>query len=444
MRHKWAGLLVALAALVAGVAMAAFTAQGASKTTQLNAMFLGATWGTVVKDTLAPQYEKLNPGVKIKVDVVGRDAIYEKMATLFAAQDSSYDIFNLDYNWIPQFGGSGQLVPFTLSAADRKDFLPAALKVATWKGKLYGLPQTVHPHLLWYRTDLYGNKKIQAQYKAATGKKLTPPKNYNDWFSQIRFFNGKTFGGKKVYGWTAQGASGPYNVHTWLSFMYSWGAMPFNGSFTKSTLSTPRAIAATKAWAAAWKYTPPGSNQHTFAEVTTAAQQGQIATAIQWSWGAWMVDDPTSSKTVGKWQFTQVPAPAGRKAAPHLAEWVISISKYSKNQAEAKKFVTWLETKKNDVVQANLGGGDPVRKSSYTNPTLTKQTVKGVPSQKRFRRYSEVLKAMATTKPRPFFPREERWETTLTPYLTSIQLGKSSVPDALKKADSSINEMLSR
>jgi multiple sugar transport system substrate-binding protein len=444
MRHRRAGLLVALVTLVAVTALAAATANGARKATQLNAMFLGATWGTVVKDTLAPEYEKLNPGVKIKVDVVGRDAIHEKMATLFAAQDSSYDIFNLDYNWIPEFGGSGQLVPLTISAADRKDFLPTALKVATWKGKLYGIPQTVHPHLLWYRTDLYGDPKIQAQYKKATGQALTPPKSYDQWLSQIKFFNGKTFNGTKVYGWTAQGATGPYNVHTWLSFMYSWGAMPFNGGFTKSTLSTPKAIAATKAWAAAWKYTPPGSNQHTFAEVTTAAQQGQIATAIQWSWGAWMVDDPTSSKTVGKWQFVQVPAPASHKPAPHLAEWVISISKYSKNQAAAKKFIAWLETKRNDVVQANLGGGDPVRKSTYLNATLTKQTVKGAPNEKRFRRYSEVLKAMATTQPRPYFPREERWETTLTPFLTSIQLGKSSVPDALKKADKAIDDMLNQ
>lgn len=441
-RRRMLVLVVALAALAAASAVAAM-GQGARKDdVQLNAMFLGATWGTVVKDTLAPRYEKLNPGVKIRVDVVGRDAIHEKMATLFAAQDSSYDIFNLDYNWIPEFGGSGQLVPLKISAADRKDFLPTALKVATWKGTLYGIPQTVHPHLLWYRADLYNDPSIKAQFKKATGKTLTPPKSYADWFSQIKFFHGKTFNGTKVYGWDAQGATGPYNVHTWLTFMYSWGAMPLNASFTKSTLSTPKAIAATKAWAAAWKYTPPGSNQHTFAEVTTAAQQGQIATAIQWSWGAWMVDDPTSSKTIGDWQFVQVPAPATHKPAPHLAQWVISLSKYSKNQAEAKKFIAWLETKQNDVVQANLGGGDPVRKSSYANKTLTKQTVKGAPGQKRFRRYPQVLVAMQTTMPRPYFPREERWETTLSPFLTSIQLGRSSVPDALKKADKAIDDML--
>lgn len=51
----------------------------------------------MVKDTLAPEYER-ETGVKIDVQLIGRDAIHEKTATLFAAQNSSFDIFNLDYN----------------------------------------------------------------------------------------------------------------------------------------------------------------------------------------------------------------------------------------------------------------------------------------------------------------------------------------------------------
>lgn len=442
--HKRVVSFAVLLILAAGLAVMAAAAQGSRKTTELKAIFLGATWGTVVKDTLAPQYQKMHPDVKISVDVIGRDAIHEKMATLFAAKDSSYDIFNLDYNWIPEFGGAGHLLPLTISAVDRKDFFATALKVSTWKGTLYGIPQTVHPHLLWYRTDIYNDPTMKAEYKAKTGQALAPPKDYKQWLAQIKFFDGKTFKGQKLYGWAAQAAKGYGNVHTWLSFMYSWGAEPFNSGFTKSTLQTPKAIAATKAWAEAMKYTPPGINDYTFAEVTSAAQQGIIATAIQWSWGAWMVDDPTSSKTIGKWQYTQVPAPATQTASPHLAQWVISISKYSDNQAEAKKFVAWLETKQNDVVQANLGGGDPVRISSYSNPTLVKQKVKGMAGILRFRRYPATLTAMKNTHPRPYFPREERWETTLSPHLSAIQLGRSSVEKALKSADADINTMLKR
>ena len=408
----------------------------------LNAIFLPATWGTVVKETLAPEYEK-ETGVKINVQLIGRDEIHQKMGTLFAAQDSSYDIFNLDYNWIPEFGRAGFLVPLdnVLSPADKADFIPKALSVGTYQNQLLGIPQTIHPALLWYRSDLYNDTKIKAQYKKDTGATLTPPTTMNAWAQQAAWFNGKTFNGKKVYGWAAQAAKGFGNVHTWLSFCYSFRCSPFNAGFTKSTLSTPAGIAATQQWAKMMKLMPPGANDFTYDSVTQAAQQGTIATAIQWSWGAFATDDPKSSQTVGKWSFTQVPAGPNAIGTSHLAEWVIAVSKFSKNVEESKKFIAWLETKKNDVVQASLGGGDPVRISSYSDKTLTDEKLPGT-TIARFRRYPEVLKAMVNARPRPFYPGEEGWETLLSTELSAVSLGKKTVVAALKSADALVNESL--
>lgn len=409
---------------------------------QLNAIFLPATWGTVVKDTLAPEYEK-ETGVKVSVELIDRDAIHEKLATLIAGQDSSYDVFNLDYNWIPEFSQNKNLVALddVLSDADRQDFHPAALEVASYNGALYGIPQTIHPHLLWYRSDLFGDQEIQGQFQQATGSELRPPETMDEWLAIVEFFNGKTFGDKKVYGWAAQAAKGFGNVHTWLSFLYSYGGQALNDDFTESTLSTPESIAATEMWARMMEFTPPGINDYTYAEVTTAAQQGTIATAMQWSWGGWEVDVPDKSQTVGDWEFTQVPAGDGAQSSPHLAEWVISVSKFSQNIEEAKRFAAWLETKKNDVRQADLGGGDPVRISSYSNPKLTNQKLEGT-GVERFRRYPEVLEAMKTTQPRPLFPQEERWELLVSEQLSAIQQGQKSPREALKAADEAVNKMI--
>lgn len=411
----------------------------------LNAIFLPATWGTVVQDTLAPQYEK-ETGVEVNVQLIARDAIHEKMATLFAAEDSSFDIFNLDYNWIPEFAGAGQLVPMddAVSAEDKADFFPLALEVATWDEQLYGIPQTIHPHLLWYRKDLYEDPKVKAQYQQETGAELAPPKTMDEWLQQVKFFNGKSFDGKKTYGWAAQAAKGFGNVHTWLSFLYTQGGQPFNDDFTESTLNTPQGVAATQTWAEMMKYMPPGSNAFTYDDVTTAAQQGTVATALQWSWGAFATDDKDKSKTVGDWEYTQVPsATAGQPSHPHLAEWVISVSKFSENQEEAKKFAAWLETKENDVLQASLGGGDPVRVSSYSDPKLTKEKLDGSKAL-RFRRFPEVLDAMENARPRPFFAGEERWESTVTTPLQAVQLGRMPPEQGLAEADKAVQSSLAR
>jgi ABC-type glycerol-3-phosphate transport system substrate-binding protein len=423
----------------------AIAGAAAAEPTTLHAIFLPATWGTVVKDTLAPQYER-ETGVKVDVQLIGRDAIHEKMATLFAAEDSSFDIFNLDYNWIPEFAGGGHLVQMddVLSAEDKADFFPLALRVASYGGKLYGVPQTVHPHLLWYRSDIYNDPATKEAYKAASGHDLAPPKTMDEWLEQSKFLNGRTYGGQKVAAWAAQAAKGYGNVHTWYSFFSTYGGKAFNDDFTKSTIDTPEGVAATKVWAEMSKLMPVGAVSYTYDDVTTAAQQGVVATAMQWSWGAFAVDDPKTSRTVGKWEFAQVPSvKAGEASHPHLAEWVISVSKYSKQGAEAKKFVAWLETKKNDVVQASLGGGDPVRLSSYSDPKLTEEKLVGT-DVKRFRRYSEVIIAMKNASPRPLFDGEERWETTITTPLQAVQLGQSTPEEGVKAADKAEDAALQR
>ncbi len=433
----------AVAALTAAFALGV-NAKPATPVT-LHAIFLPATWGTVVKTTLAPEYER-ETGVKVDVQLIARDAIHDKMATLFAGKDSSFDIFNLDYNWIPEFGGAGNLLDMgdVLRGGDRNDFFPLALRVATWNNRLYGIPQTVHPALLWYRSDIYGEPAIKADYRKQTHSDLAPPKTMSEWLRQAAFFNGRTMAGHKTYAWAAQAAKGFGNVHTWLSFFYTYGGHPFNGDFSHSTLSTPQGVAGTRDWAEMMKYMPPGANGFTYDDVTTAAQQGTVATALQWSWGAFAVDDKANSRTVGKWEFTQIPsAVAGQPSHPHLAEWVISVSKYSRNADEAKKFVAWLETKKNDVVQASLGGGDPVRISSYSNPKLTQESVAGT-SVKRFRRYPQVMIAMKNAMPRPFFPNEERWETTVTSPLQAVQLQQVAAAPGLAEADKAVDASLQR
>jgi multiple sugar transport system substrate-binding protein len=441
-RNASVGFAISAALVLSGCAAGA---NDSGDQVTLNTIFLPATWGTVVKEQLAPLYEQ-ETGVKVNVELIGRDAIHEKMAVLFAGQDSSYDIFNLDYNWIPEFGQGGHLVPLddALTAEDKADFLPLALEVATWDGKLLGVPQTIHPAVLWYNSALYADAQTKADFLSTTGLELAVPTTMDEWFTQVKFFDGRTFNGQELSGWAAQAAKGFGNVHTWLSFAYSYGCKPFNDDFTKSTLSSsPECVDATARWAEMMDYMPAGANEFTYDNVTSAAQQGAIATAIQWSWGQFATDDPASSQTVGDWEIAEMPEGPTGISSGHLAEWVISVSKYSKHVDEATKFAVWLESKKNDVFQASNGGGDPVRLSSYGDPILTDELLSGSEAL-RFRRLPITLSAMNSAQPRPFFPGEEIWETTLSTELSAISLGERSVEEALARADEAQNKNLAQ
>ena len=127
---------------------------------------------------------------------------------------------------------------------------------------------------------------------------------------------------------------------------------------------------------------------------------------------------------------------------PHLTEWMVAVSNYSQQQEAAIAFIRYLENAENDVRQALLGGGDPVRSASYVDPRLQQARVPGYPELLRFRRYPQVLDAMQTAKPRPLFAYEEQWESVVSTWLYAIQLGDYSVRDALAKAQRDVEHML--
>ena len=54
----------------------------------------------------------------------------------------------------------------------------------------------------------------------------------------------------------------------------------------------------------------------------------------------------------------------------------------------------------------------------------------------------ETLEAMQTTKPRPLFPEEERWEQVVSVPLHAIQLGEMTVEEGLAKAQDDVNRMM--
>lgn len=359
----------------------------------IRGLFLPASWGTLTQRVFAAEFEQ-QTGIRVEIDLVGREAIHDRMGTLFAAQDASYDLFNIDYNWLPEFAEGGHLIDLEQLLTDG-DFLPSALAVAAYKGVCYGLPQTVHPHLLWYRRDLF----------AAAG--LPPPATMDAWLAATRHFHGRAIDGQRVYGWAAQAVQGYGNVHTWLSFLYSFGADAFTDiSSLEPALNTPAALAATEMWAEMMRYTPPGINDYNYNDVVAAAS-GIVVTCLHGSWGAFVVDEPSLSRTVGQWDFVKVPR--AEASVPHLTEWLLAVSRYSRHPDEAIAFIRYLQSPENDVRQTLLGAGDPVRAGSYADLRLQHVAVEGHPDLRRFRRHTQVLEAMQTAKPRPIFAQEEQW-----------------------------------
>src|SRR5260221_1170680 len=84
------------------------------------------------------------------------DGQRQQLVRRLAAHDNTIDIMGLDVTWEAEFAQAGWLRPWT--GANRQqaehDTLKPMLETATWKGKLYAVPDNTNTQLLWYRSDL--------------------------------------------------------------------------------------------------------------------------------------------------------------------------------------------------------------------------------------------------------------------------------------------------
>ncbi|SNS28200.1 ABC transporter substrate-binding protein [Actinacidiphila glaucinigra] len=84
------------------------------------------------------------------------DGQRQQLVRRLAARDPALDILGLDVTWAPEFAEAGWIRPWTGSrrAEAVRDTLPAPVRTATWKDRLYAVPYNTNVQLLWYRADL--------------------------------------------------------------------------------------------------------------------------------------------------------------------------------------------------------------------------------------------------------------------------------------------------
>ena len=119
-------------------------------------------------------FMSLHPDIQVSYQATPSSASerHTLYVTWLSSGSDAIDLLNLDVIWVPEFAAAGWLQNLDEQILrDRlplEDFLPAALTVSRYEGRLYALPWFVDAGLLYYRTDLY----------AAAG--LPPPRTFAD------------------------------------------------------------------------------------------------------------------------------------------------------------------------------------------------------------------------------------------------------------------------
>ena len=348
------GLLsaVALIALFAGAACSPGSDDGR---TTLRIWAMGRE-GQVLSE-LVPEFERLHPDIRVRVQQIPWSAAHEKLLTSFVG-DATPDIAMLGNTWVPEFVALDALEPLenrvaASASVDRGDYFQGIWNTNVVDGITYGIPWYVDTRVLFYRTDIL----------AAAGYDRMPV-TWSDWLESMRRIKAKMGPGQ----------------HPLLVPITEWPPIVILGLQSGSPLlrdggqfgafSHPEFLGAFEFYVDLFRQgLAPALSGSEISNLYQEFERGNIAMYIS---GPWQIGEFTNRLPPGmqdKWMTAPLPGVDGPGVS--LAGGAsLALFRSSEQKDEAWKLMEYLSRPDVQVKFYALTGDLPARRSSWQDPSL--------------------------------------------------------------------------
>lgn len=314
---------------------------------------------------LTPEFEKANPGIKLKWVTLEEGVLRQRVTTDIATKGGQFDVMTIGLYEAPIWSKKGWLKPIALDAAyDVDDLLPAIREGLSYEGKLYAAPFYAESSMLMYRKDLADKAGI------AIGEQPT--------WEQVKAFAAKAHDPKAgVYGMCLRGKPGwGDNMALLTTMVNTWGGQWFDMAWKPQIETKPWKDAIGFYVDLMKQYGPPGASANSFNENLALFNEGKCAQWVDATIAASFISDPKQSKVADKVAFAQAPTAVTPKGANWLWSWNLAVPASSTKDEAAQKFIRWATSKDYINLVAKTHGWHAVptgtRKSTYANPEFQK------------------------------------------------------------------------
>ena len=295
-------------------------------------------------------------GIIIESETIPEQQQRQKAVIELASGKPSFDVMHLSFHVQKrQFEKAGwlhDLTPFmkdpNLTAPDlaESDFSAAGLSYAkNDKGQMLALPWSVDYFILYYNKEIFEKNKVSV------------PKTLDEMNELAVKLTDEKAG---IHGYVGRGLKNA-NMTLWTNYFLNYG-----GEFldAKGNILTdgPEAIEATKSYVRSNKSSPPGVAGFNWMEALASFAQGRAAMWVDGVGWAPGVENPNSSRVVGKVGYAMVPAgPKGQFSATYGDG--IGIPAASTKKEAAYLYCQWAVSKQMGGRLLQAGGGVPFRNS---------------------------------------------------------------------------------
>ncbi len=383
---------------------------------------------------LSNAFEKDNPNINVKFVILPENELRDRVTQDIATKGGQYDVVTIGTFEAPQWAKNGwleNLGPYTQKdpAYDAADLIPTVAKALSYNGSLYAVPFYGESSFVMYRKDLFQQAGLTMPAQptwdqvAQFARKLNNPKK-----------NQAGICLRGLPGWGELFAPLNTVVNT---FGGRWYDMNWNAQLTEAPFQQATQFYVNLVRDAG----EPGAPNSGFTECLTAYSQGHAAMWYDATVAASLLEDPKTSKVVGKNGY--VPAPVKlTKSSGWLWAWSLAMPSTSKKKDAAWKFMSWATSKGYIKLVGQQLGWTRVppgsRLSTYQIPEY-KQAAAAF-ADLTLKAINEADVNNAGTQPRPYtgvqyvgIPEFQSLGTAVSQEISAAIAGRETVAQALQK-----------
>ncbi len=378
--------------------------------------------GEVVQE-LVPEFERRNPGVRVRVQQIPFTAAHEKLLTAFVG-NATPDLAQVGNTWVPELVALGAIADLTPrvgagAAVDPASHFPGIWATNVIDGAVYGIPWYVDTRVLFLRTDLLAQAGVAAA-----------PRSWAAWRdAMVRV---KSLPGAQRFGillptseWAQPVLLGIQAGATLLRDGDRYGAFrapEFRRAF-EFYLSLFRDGLA------------PALNANQVANVYQQFGEGLFAMYITGPWNLGEFRRRLPSELAASWTTAPLPAPVE-------ADWPglslaggssLAIFRRSPRQDAAWRLIEFLSEPEQQESFFRASGDLPAHRAAWRSPALATDAQ----AQAFFVQLQHV-------RPMPRIPEWEQVATRVFEAAEQAIQGRSSVDDALAALDRDVDRMLEK
>jgi multiple sugar transport system substrate-binding protein len=377
-------------------------------------------------DKVIASFQKANPKIKIKQQVVPFDDLNSTVQSRLGSRDPGIDLYDVDEPRLAAFAQRGFLAELgDLRRQGQGKIDPQALEMTTYKGKQYAMPRWTSTQVLYY------NKPMLA--KAGIAPPSTDLSNPMTWEAIVAAGKKAQAAGSK-WGMTFDQVDRYYQLQP---LPESLGAGPglTGPGLLKPDITNPGWIMAFTWYGSTFK---EGVAPRGVAPEQTSAlfASGKVPFFAGGPWNATGLFDKTQGLDYG---VSAYPKFQGGRPASSTDSWSTGISPFSRHQAEAKKFLAYMTVDPTGAWEAS-SNNIPVQTNAFQK-YLTQLRGKGPRSAQLAAVIEHELRGNAVHRPRTVGYVD--FETVMNKAFADIRNG-SDAAQRLQQASQELDRVLAK